>query len=496
MEPLHRLVSGLSKEEIRFYKLFAARTNERSDRKDLLLFNRLRKSTEGEKHVQVFKDLYDEGNRNAAYRLTNRLHSEINRSLAALYFDEDSFSRICGHLALYHHFIESGKVKQAQWYLRKAEKEAEQVQQLEFLDLIYGEYIRLSHDHLHLNPELYISKRREVRQRIDQVRIIDDLLAAVSWRLKATQNFGGEGSHLLDLLKKTTDDFVAEKDLKLRPEWRLKVFRAVSQILLQRHDYSSLEKYLLVTYKEFVRDSIFNKASHEDKLRMLTYIVNALFKNEKYKKSLQWAEILHQSLTEYGRSHYDRYIFYYYNALVINYSVLEREKAISILEDLRMHKLFKENSYYQLFIHLNLAVLHFDKGAYRDSVRYFSKLLMLDGFKTSDTALRLRIEVSDLIARFEAGLYDVVDYKLKRLKRDYSESLQQESFYAEARLLYFLKEFLKGGSLEKEGKLARQIEDALDWMSKNIEKDTILIDYSNWIKSSLKKWMRSGYLNG
>ena len=76
-------------------------------------------------------------------------------------------------------------------------------------------------------------------------------------------------------------------------------------------------------------------------------------------------------------------MFFYYNALVINYSILDRIKALEILEDLKDNPKIKSNSYYHLFVHLNLAVLRFDVKEYKESIKNFTRLYMLDGYKTA-----------------------------------------------------------------------------------------------------------------
>ena len=75
---------------------------------------------------------------------------------------------------------------------------------------------------------------------------------------------------------------------------RLKIYRAVSQILLQRHEYIALEEYLEKTYSDFNKEKLFNKSNHESKLQMLTYMVNCLHKNGKCNEYQQLME--HHSL--------------------------------------------------------------------------------------------------------------------------------------------------------------------------------------------------------
>ena len=256
MSILQQLVAGMNKEQIRFFKLFAGRTMTPDDRKDILLFDYIRKSGEQYQDEKIFRKLYSTADKNAFYRLKHRLLSDLNKSFSIQHFEDDDFIYTCHMLALYKYFADNNKLKEAEYYLKKAKNRAKSLESFELLDIIYGEYIRLSQETLHINPEGYIEQRRENQKQIHELRAIDDLLAVVTYRLKTTQNFSPEKNPLLDLLKKTTDDFVQDRDLKKSPTLRFRVYRAVSQVLLQRHDYKPLEQYLLNIYKEFERDKM------------------------------------------------------------------------------------------------------------------------------------------------------------------------------------------------------------------------------------------------
>ena len=192
----------------------------------------------------AYKKLYKGDDKNAFYRLKHRLLGDLNKSLSIQHFEDNDFIFTCHMLALYKYFAAGNKWKEANYYLKKAEEGAIAIESFELLDIIYSEYIRLSHDSLHINPELYIDKRSSNQKHLTQVRSIDDLLAAVTYRLKVTQNLSTGKSPLLDLLKKSIDDFVKDKDLRKSPTLRFRLYKAVTQLLLQRHDYVSLEEYL------------------------------------------------------------------------------------------------------------------------------------------------------------------------------------------------------------------------------------------------------------
>lgn len=486
MDHLAKLVKGLSKEQVRYYKLFAGRTTHVHDRKDLKLFDAYRKSKEEEpSEEELAQFLYPGAGKNAWYRLKNRLLSEVNKSLSTLHYDEDAFIHACNMLALYRYFSSRNMLQEARYYLRRAEKDAESIEHFELLDIIYGEYIKHSHETLNINPEFYIEKRRKNKGEQEAVRAIDDLLAVVSYRLKTTQNFSTDENPVLDLLKSTIDNFIKDRDLKNSPVLRFRIYAAVSQILLQRHEYKSLEQYLLKTFKEFERDKLFSKNNHDTKLQMLTYIVNSLFKNKKMKQSLQWADKLKEAMEEFHQLLFDKYFFFYYNALVINYSIINPVQAIEILEDLRENNSIKTNSFYQLFVYLNLAVLRFDQQEYKESIRHFSKITLLDGYKNADPSLRMKINICEVITRYELNQFDVIEYKLGQIRKDYKQLLSHEAHEAEKELLGIIRDLVNTLGVKTDQKLQDKIIRFIDWTRNNLERDNVIIDFPNWLERIL-----------
>ncbi len=486
MDHLTLLIKGLNKEQVRFYKLFAGRTQHANERKDISLFDALRKQKADVDDSILHNKLYPNADKNAWYRLRNRLLADLNKALTVLHYDEDEFIHTCNMLGLFRYFSSRNQLQEAKYYLRRAERAAQKIENFELLDIIYGEYIRLSHESLNINPEGYIEKRKQNRKQQEELRSIDDLLAVVTYRLKTTQNFSTDKNPLLDLLKSSTDDFIKDRDLKNSPLLRFRIYQAVIQVLLQKHEYRSMEQYLLKTFKEFERDNLFNRNNHDTKLQMLTYVVNTLFKNKKLKQSLQWAERLKLAMDEYHQMLQDKYMFFYYNALVINYSILDRIKALEILEDLKDNPKIKSNSYYHLFVHLNLAVLRFDVKEYKESIKNFTRLYMLDGYKTADRSLRFKISICELITRFELQQYDVLEYKMTQVKKDYKDLLADERHYAERELLGIMKSLPENLPLKKHPNMHKRVTDLVDWMRKNNDADSVIINYEAWLSEKIK----------
>ena len=237
------------------------------------------------------------------------------------------------------------------------------------------------------------------------------MLAALIYRVKISQNFSTHNYQFTEVLAKTINEYVNSEEVKNSAKLRFKIYHSISRILLQQNDFVSLEAYLLKTYYEFLSENLFDKSNHETKLQMLTYLVNSLFKNEKINESLNKAEELHKAMQEFDNLFYDKYLFYYYNSLVINYQVTDKQKAIEVLLEAKTKKAIQQLPMFIVFIYLNLAVFYFDLKDFKSARKNIAKLKQQDSFKSLDKVFMLKIGVSELQILYEIGDIDLFDYQ-------------------------------------------------------------------------------------
>lgn len=482
MDVLHQIIEGLSKEEIRFYKLFAHRQQAGDDRKDLRLLDMLRKQS-GDDDT-LFRKLYPDGDKNAYYRLRNRLIEDINRSLHLQHYQDDELLQLLHLYTMVRLFSSKGQHSLAVHFLKKAEQKAIKAEHLELLDLIYGEFIRLSHELLIIDPEQYIRLRQENQEALRRLREMDDLLAVVSYRLKITQNFDDKENSLTAILERATSGFSQDTSLLHSARFRIKLYSLVSQMLLQKKDYPELEKYLLKTYDTFCADHIFTRNTHETRLQMLTYLVNCLFKNGKVKASLAYAEMLREAMDAFNQLHFDKYEIFYYNALVNNYSTFDIPRAIEILQQMLQARTLKKNPFYELFVYLNLATSYFDLKQYSQAIKSLSKVYLLDAWEKADASVGFRVAMAELIIRHELGDMEFWHYRRDQLLRLFSDRFQNTEHQKERELLALMEQ---AAPLEEKLR-SRKMRPALEaylhrW--KHTEQEGEIIRYLPWIQDKL-----------
>ena len=484
MNILQKIIATLNKEESRFYKLFTSRTHRLKERKDVVLFDYIKHHIEDYNEDFIAKKLYKE-NKNAFYQLKNRLLKDLNKSLMLQHLPKEKDIYILQSILLSRIYKRKGDVELSFYFLKKAEDKAKEIEAFELLSIIYAEIIKLSYDMVSIDVEEYIAKQKENKTKLDQVQEIDQILAAASYRIKTVQNFSGKNDAVLNVLEKVVKEFAKNKDIPKSPKFRFKVYLTISRILLQKHDFAALEEYLLHTYKEFSKDKIFNKTNHEHKLMMLIYLTNCLYKTHKLKKSLEFAEILRKGMGEYGGFLRDKFLFYYYNALVINYSVLDKKEALKILEEARKNRIIKQLPTYTVFIYLNTALVYFDQGKYRMAIKNLSRLLLHNDFVDIGKSFQLKIYIASLIIRFELGDFDTIESRLKYIHRIYKEVLSNEDFSRDTQLIEIISKLIYCNNLKQDKKLLAKINTLVAEISDDTADDVDVINYNIWLKSKL-----------
>lgn len=490
MDFLTDIIPGLKKEEIRHFKLFAGRSHNQGQRKDFALFDLIRKQGGAYRESVKLEELQIPKEGAAFYRLRNRLLDELNKSLWIQHFaeDDESSDLYLYSLARLHARAERGEV--AYHYLRRAERDALAHEHFKVLDLVYSLYIRLSGEMFTIDPQPYIHLRKENRRKMRALDEIDDILAALVYRIQVSLNYGEKDDDILRLLDETVQEYARDAELARSPRLRIKMYEAVSSVLLQREEYVALEKYLQETYASFVAEELFHRQTHDIQLRMLTYLVNTLQINRKYVESLEYAEKLRIAMLQFDGMLYDRYAVFYYNSLAVNYSVVDEEKAIELLLELQSNPSLQVKSFNRSFIFINLSALFFNTEKYRNALRSLIQLYLLDEYKQVDGSLKLRVEMLELASRFEMAENELLAGRILQLKRDYEDLLKQGGHTGDREFIEILSEmnqvaFEVGGKKRKQ--IGERMADFLKDTPKTIkDEQQPIFDYYDWLSVKLQ----------
>lgn len=480
---LNKIVGLMSKEEQRNFKLFALRSHEDPDRKDLQLFDYIRKAGEDYQDRHAIKQLYGSNARpNTYHRLRNRLLQEVGKSITLLHWDKDETIAAVHELTLAMLYRKKMQFEVAEFYLKKAERKIERLDLPELLDIVLGEFIGLSFELNAINPEHYIQKRTENRRRLNQLWEIDNVLAVMNHRLKRSQTLGLGDAGVMNLLRKTVEEFSIDQRIMSDPKFRFRMYDAVTKILLEQRDYMALETYLVETYDALLHEGLFNKGNHDVKLQMLTYIVNTLFKNGKVEESLAYAEKLRLGMEQFGQMLQSKYELFYYNSLFLNYSGRDFAQAIGVLEKMLGIDSIAAVPQYLIFIYLNLGLMEYARKHYKAAIKHVVKLRLHEALQNADQGLRLRIDIFELALRLDLNDYETLEYRLQQCKNDHAALLEAHTMEKDSAMLHLIGRMSQNATSSKDSKL---IADIGNFLEKYPPDDTEIFKYGDFLRARL-----------
>lgn len=485
MDILGKVVQMMTKEEVRAFKLFSQKMEMKEGRKDLELFDLIRKGGEDYNEAEIIQKIYPDKPRNTYHRLRSRLLNEVNESLVHLHLHSNDTLKLYHLLSTADLFFKNNQYELAHYYLKKGEKQAKKLDHYEVLDIIYNEYIKLSRWVLEINPEEYMALRRANYESLTQLRELDDIVATVVYRVRITQNYAAREGSVIQILQKTLDDFAVRSEGNLSPRMRLRIYELITLILLEKRDYEALQDYLGETYRLFEQDGIFTKATHDTRLQMLTYLINSLFKNKEYVKSLQMADVLGQEINAYDGILYEKYLFFWYNAMVINYFESDLDKALEILAEMKENPVIRKNHYYFLFVHMNEAIGFYNKGNNKAAIKAIVRSNLLEGFHSASPGLKLKIGVAEMMIRYRLDEFEVIASRTHQLRSDYEEILKDPAYGREKGMLHLILKLNNVIDPRKDPAIKKEVASFIARFPKEAE-DAEIIDYDEFLMDIIK----------
>ena len=482
MKDLEQIISALSKDEIRFYKLFVNRTNSNKNksRKDVELFDFIRKGKTEDLSTKKILNKLSISNSNNYYQLKNRIYNDLNNSMTWQHISKDKQSLSFSYILLSRVFKNKGELDLSFNYLLKAEKIALKDDLYEILSIIYTEIIELSHELISIDIDRFISLKNHNINILREIDQIDMLLAKIMYDIKTKQNFSLSDVSITNLIEKKIINTRKNKLLINSRRFKLRLFKMYSRILLQKQDFKTLEKFLLSSYTDFIKDKFFERNNHDEKLTLLTYLVNCLYENKKYKSSLKYVKDLRRSMKEYDGFLEEKYMFYYYNALVLNYGKTDKSKSLETLKEASKNELINKMPAYTSFIYLNTALIYFQTNRYSLAQKNISRLILQHDFVNLDKIFQLQIYIFELILRIELGQNKIALQKINNLKKNFAKTLKLEKYNKENQFISIL--FDKSNDKNDMSKILSFIN---NYKLLKSNRNTV-IDYVGWLQKLIK----------
>ena len=475
MKDLNQIINCLTKDEIRFYKLFVNRTNSTSKgiRKDVELFDLLRKNKSDKYSTKDILIKLKISNSNNYYQLKNRIYNDLNNSLTWQHISKDNQSQSFSYILLSRIFKNKGELNISFNYLLKAEKTAIEKELFEMLSIVYSEIIELSHELILIDIDKYISLKKYNINLLREIDQIDMLLAKIMFDIKTKQNFSKSDPTLVTLINDKIKETKNNKFIINSPRFKMRLFKMYSRVLLQNKEYGALEDYLLLSWKEFNEQNFFNRSNHDEKLTLLTYLTNCLHQNNNYKKSLFYAEELKLAMKEFDAYLEDKYLFYYYNSLVLNYSIDNKNKSLEILKIASKNDVIQKMPAYTSFIYLNTSIIYFQQEKFKLSKKNLSRLILQKDFLYLDKAIQFHILIFEILVLINLKDFQAAKEKNQQLLSNFKKIIAALEYKMDQDFLLIIAKILSNEECQDTVKF---------FLSKHISNDSSLINYNDFLK--------------
>lgn len=487
MDVLHQLITNLTKEEIRFLKLFLARTNENTERKDLQLFDYIRKTGKDYEEAPIVKKLYGDTGKNAFYRLKNRLQNDIHSSIFLQYHDKNVTTYVYYLIATAIIYYERGQYKIAHNLLSKSELKATNSKDYELLDYIYSMMIKYSLNIEEINPEYYYNLRKKNAEHLNKLKHIDEILAVISYKLKRVKSFSPEQNPIFSTLKKILDEISADVQLKNSPQLKFQIYETVSKILLQKKDYNTFEVYFLTTYLQFNENGLFNENNHFTKLQMLVDFANVLYNNKKYDRSLGYAEKLKEAMQEYRRKGWFDYNFAYFDLQIKNKMAVNINESIVFLEQLKTNPDFIKIPNYEQFLSVNLLKIWFWKKDFHKALSNLYKMYMYESFVKSGNKFRINAFLTEIIIKLEINDFEHLQNCINLINEELGSLQNMNHLNVELEFIQIIRILVQQPNLKRDKLVKKKIKKFAihaDYYENN--PDTI-INCCEWVNAYLEQ---------
>jgi len=485
MDLLNEMILLMDKHAARQFKIYSGTESDDSQRKDFYLFDNIRRLGENYDDEKVFKKLYAGSDKNAWYRLKGRLVSDVSRSVFLHQYQNNDNMLCFYYTALGHYYQNANAPRIALYFFNKGEEKSRQIENYGLLDIVYTQLIKLAKEMPSINPEIYIKKRAENRILLNRLNEVEDILAVFEYRGNLSQNLAGATTPINELLEKTLNEYTHDEELKQSPKVQFGIYFIVSHILLQNKNYPGLTEYLVSTYNSFSEKNFFNKGNHQHKLKMLAWIANSAIANKDYQLSLKYAELLHEEMQAYEKILYELYELFYYNIRVLNYSKINPDKAISLLQEMTKIKSVQQNAYNAAFVQLNLAEMYFTQKQFKQAISTLNKTYGHEGYKSIDSYVQLQINIGELMIRFDMKEYEFISYRIKQIYKDYKDFLSKPEAAKEVEFMQLIQKAAESPGMLRKPEFRTEALKYLETYSHEWTKEEVLFRYNEWLEMKL-----------
>ncbi len=488
MDDLQTILHTLTLEDQKEFALFVKRHRDRSNRKDLELFRLLLDHKSKESEV-VIKTLYpQDANAVAYYALRKRLMQHLADFILLKQTKEDqtTATSIRAMLSLAGYMFGMQQHRIAWNVLKKAERTAQTTHQYDLLNLVYNLQIEWAYSE-HAEPlEQILDKWKANKERANEEERANIAASLIAKKLNEVKQQDREIA-FEPLIKQVLQDYALTDVAGRSPRLLFKLMSITRSVILVKKDFYSFEPYITSQYHDMEQRGGFLPAHQVYKAGLLYMIAQTLYRNRKFKDSLQYLDLLGSELSSGQRGLYQEYYPRYVLLSAANQSFLQQGTiAVNLIEGLLVNKQVSLTARDQLNAQFNLSFYYFQQGYYKKANQLLLGIHHSDKWceKRMGKEWVLKKHFSELILQYELGNIDLTLNKARSIERSFGDMLRKDSYKNVGNYLHLIKQLIdKPGALKQEefNKLADQ---NLEFVPA-AQEDIHFIAFYAWLKSKM-----------
>ncbi len=480
MLSLKTILEHLEPEDIRCYTVWTKRTRSAKERLDLELISFVKKNKTEDEFIQK----YYANNRNAYYRLKNKVIEDIGKSLVIQYWNKDEWIKLVNLVCIARLYYQKQLFNLSLHQLEKAEKLAFQLEDPQLIDWVLSEIIRMGS---YLNTEQLttsITKRNENRKLLFKLHQIDDITALLENRIRTTQNLTNKDQNIIDWVNNYIESLEdIQENIKKSRTLRFKITKIILRVLVQEKKYTDLENYLKENIDFLKSSGFFTQSNYKEYLELMIYLLNALYYNKKYQECLSYSDLFLKELKQFDRLYYANYIFYYYNNLINIYSAIDPLKALTTIDEYEKKEKVNKDSYNYFYMLIQRMMLNYQLNNLTNAIKTITKIKVHPFYEKIDRELQIKLYVSELMLNCE----DDEMFKVNSLLKDASYWLRDLKKQNSPNHLLVVVTIIQ--SIAEKQCLSKSFVKKLHWLSsqESDNNNENFISISLWAKRLLQK---------
>lgn len=482
MNQLHNIISSFSIEEQQRFMLFLEKRNKRVDTKNIQLFKLAQK---GETSTQLIcKELYGAQKKEAFYTLKQRLYESLIDFIAnnKIQGENSVDMLLIKYILAARDFLLHKNNKAAYKILDKAEVIAKEYQLFPILNEIYHTKIQYAHTIPAINFNETVVYFKENQRNLFLEEELNIVYAKVRHTLKtSTHKHSLDFQSLIDTLFKEHQINI-KQDLSFKSLYQLISIVNISAFI--HKDYLKTEVFLIETYR------LLNEKKGKEKqvfyhIRVLYLIANTLFRNKKFKESLEYLDSMHSYMLQNKKKYFNSFYLNYILLSALNYNYTNNQKtAIKLLETVLKKKHSDVKT--MLEIKLSLITFYFQSNEFKKALQLYTKLNHSDQWYIDKAGIEWTIKKNliEILLHLELQNIDLFESRLLSFKRKHIQFLLDINQEKVITFLKLVEQYYKNPDIVTTSDFFNLVENSFVFIEAKQE-DIFVMSFYAWLKSKM-----------